>query len=552
MVEGRKRRLPQISSTRLVLGFSLALVLFYNLATWKALDGLVPLQGLYGAAFFASFGLFLWAAFTLLLTLVSFRPTLKPALSLVALCSAAAAYFMNTYGIAIDTVMVQNVFETNPGEATALFSARLLVYLLVLGVLPAALVWLLPVVYRPFFRGLLEKVLVILGCLLVVAVSAGCFYSTYAPIFREEDKLTHFINPTNYIYAVGKFTRQSMGIRENLVVQPIGQDAVMNLKAQQRSRKSLMILVVGETARADHFSLNGYPRETNPQLKQLDILNFARVHSCGTSTAVSVPCMFSMFPREDYSDRKGKTYEGLLDVLQRAGVQVLWLDNNSDCKGTCLRVPHRDIPKTQPGPFCDGRRCLDEALLQDLQAFMDTLDGHALIVLHADGSHGPEYYERYPKEMERFTPVCRTNQLGSCSHEELVNVYDNTILYTDHFLARVIELLQRNQERFDTSMLYVSDHGESLGENGLFLHAAPYSIAPEAQTHVPMVMWFGTRTLVDQGIDRGCLQGQAEAAELSHDNLFHSLLGLFQVRTGVYQPGLDIFHSCRPQMSAGQ
>ncbi|MBO3276401.1 phosphoethanolamine transferase [Pseudomonas schmalbachii] len=552
MVEGRKRRLPQISSTRLVLGFSLALVLFYNLATWKALDGLVPLQGLYGTAFFASFGLFLWAAFSLLLTLVSFRLTLKPALSVVALCSAAAAYFMNTYGIAIDTVMVQNVFETNPGEATALFSGRLLVYLLLLGVLPAALVWFLPVVYRPFFRGLLEKVLVILGCLLVVAVSAGCFYSTYAPIFREEDKLTHFINPTNYIYAIGKFAKQSMGIRENLVVQPIGQDAVMNLKAQQRNRKSLMILVVGETARADHFSLNGYPRETNPQLKQLDILNFARVHSCGTSTAVSVPCMFSMFPREDYSDRKGKTYEGLLDVLQRAGVQVLWLDNNSDCKGTCLRVPNRDIPKTQPGPFCDGRRCLDEALLQDLQAYIDGLDGHALIVLHADGSHGPEYYERYPKAMERFTPVCRTNQLGSCSREELVNVYDNTILYTDHFLARVIELLQRNQDRLDTSMLYVSDHGESLGENGLFLHAAPYSIAPEAQTHVPMVMWFGTRTLADQGIDRGCLQGQAEAAELSHDNLFHSLLGLFQVRTGVYQPGLDIFHSCRPQMSAGQ
>ncbi|MNP20405.1 Phosphoethanolamine transferase EptA [compost metagenome] len=231
---------------------------------------------------------------------------------------------------------------------------------------------------------------------------------------------------------------------------------------------------------------------------------------------------------------------------------MLWLDNNSDCKGTCLRVPHRDIPKSQPGPFCDGSNCLDEALLQDLQAYIDSLQGNALIVLHADGSHGPEYFQRYPKAMERFTPVCRTNQLGSCSREELVNVYDNTILYTDHFLARVIELLQRNQERFDTSMLYVSDHGESLGENGMYLHAAPYAIAPEAQTHVPMVMWFAPRTLADQGIARGCLQAKADEADLSHDNLFHSLLGLFQVHTGVYQPKLDVFHSCRLSMTAEQ
>ncbi|SDO76734.1 phosphoethanolamine transferase [Pseudomonas jinjuensis] len=552
MAEGNKRRIPQIGSTALVLLFSLALVLLYNFATWKALDALVPLQGLHRAAFFASFGVFLWAAFSLLLTLFSFRPTLKPVLTLVALCSAAAAYFMNNYGIAIDTVMVQNVFETNPGEAGALLSAKLGGYLLLLGVLPAALVWWLPVVYRPFLRGLLNKALVITGCVLVVAVVVGGFYSTYAPIFREEDRLTHFINPTNYIYAVGKFARQHLRTPENLVVQPIGEDAVMSAKAQQRARKSLTILVVGETARADHFSLNGYARETNPQLKQLDILNFTRVHSCGTSTAVSVPCMFSMFPREDYSDRKGKTYEGLLDVLQRAGVQVLWLDNNSDCKGTCLRVPHRDIPKSQPGPFCDGSNCLDEAMLQDLQAYIDSLQGNALIVLHADGSHGPEYFQRYPKAMERFTPVCRTNQLGSCSREELVNVYDNTILYTDHFLARVIELLQRNQERFDTSMLYVSDHGESLGENGMYLHAAPYAIAPEAQTHVPMVMWFAPRTLADQGIARGCLQAKADEADLSHDNLFHSLLGLFQVHTGVYQPKLDVFHSCRLSMTAEQ
>jgi lipid A ethanolaminephosphotransferase len=535
----------RLTSTRLVLLFSLCLVAFYNLATWHALVGLTELQGIKALAFQVSFAFFLWAAFTLLLIPFSFRPTLKPVLSLVALCSAAAAYFMGSYGIAIDTVMMQNVLETNPAEASALLSPKLFGYLLVLGVLPIVLIWWLPVTYRRVVPGLINKVLVALGCVLVIAVSVGAFYSTYAPIFRDEDKLTHFINPTNYVYALGKLTKQSVAIKETLKVQTVGADAALSPQAQQRAKKSLMIFVVGETARADHFSLNGYGRQTNPELAKLDILNFTQVQSCGTSTAVSVPCMFSKFPRTDYSDKKGKTYEGLLDILQRAGLKVVWLDNNSDCKGACLRVPHSDIPKNQPSPFCDGTNCLDESLLVGLQAYIDTLQDNAIIVLHSDGSHGPEYYDRYPKSLERFTPVCHTNQLGSCTSDELKNVYDNTILYTDHFLAQTIELLKRNQDKVDTSMIYVSDHGESLGENGVYLHAAPYAIAPAAQTHVPMVMWFGNQTLKDAAIDLKCLQAKRDQPDLSHDYMFHSVLGLLGVTTAEYQPRLDIFSSCR-------
>ncbi|WP_455926281.1 phosphoethanolamine transferase [Pseudomonas putida] len=551
MVASQGRRY-QLSSTRLVLLFSLAMVLLYNLATWEALGNLVTLEGVKRAGFYLSFGLFLWATFTLLLTLVSFRPLLKPVITVVALASAAAAYFMNNYGIAIDTVMIQNVVETNPGEAKALLSPKLFGYLLVLGVLPSALVWWLPVQYRRFFPGLLNKVLVGVACLVVVAASVGAFYSTYAPIFRQEDKLTHFINPTNYIYAVTKLAKSRYSVKQDVVVQPVGTDAVMSADAKARPKKSLMIFVVGETARADHFSLNGYARETNPELKKQDILNFTRVASCGTSTAVSVPCMFSQFPRSDYSDKKGKTYEGLLDILQRAGVQTVWLDNNSDCKGTCLRIPHHDIPKDQKSAFCDGTNCLDESLLVGLQDYIDGLKDNAIIVLHADGSHGPEYYDRYPKDKEQFQPVCRTNQLGSCSHDELVNVYDNTILYTDFFLSKVIDLLKQNQDKYDTSMIYVSDHGESLGENGMYLHAAPYAIAPEAQTHVPMVMWFGKDTLAQDGIDRSCLKAKQDEGDLSHDNIFHSVLGLFQVQTGVYQSGLDMFHDCHRALTANQ
>ncbi|WP_133770779.1 phosphoethanolamine transferase [Pseudomonas graminis] len=537
--------LKPVTSTRLVMLFSLSLVVFYNLATWRALVDLAQLQGVKAVAFYVSFAFLLWAAITLLLTPFSFRPTLKPVLSLVALCSAGAAYFMNTYGISIDTTMMQNVLETNPGEAKALLSGKLFIYLGLLGVVPIALIWWVPVTYRRVLPGLVNKVLVCIGCLLVIAAAVGPFYSTYAPIFRDEDKLTHFINPTNYLYAIGKLTKQTVAIKETLKVQTVGADAVLSPQAQQRPKKSLMIFVVGETARADHFSLNGYGRETNPELKQQDILNFTHVASCGTSTAVSVPCMFSKFPRTDYSDKKGKTYEGLLDMLQRAGLKVLWLDNNSDCKGTCLRVPHSDIPKSQPSPFCDGKNCLDESLLVGLQDYIDSLKDNAIIVLHSDGSHGPEYYDRYPKTLERFTPVCHTNQLGSCTSDELKNVYDNTILYTDHFLSQTIELLKRNQDKVDASMIYVSDHGESLGENGIYLHAAPYAIAPSAQTHVPMVMWFGHSTLEDANVDRHCLAARQDQPDLSHDYLFHSVLGLLGVTSTEYQPALDLFHSCK-------
>jgi lipid A ethanolaminephosphotransferase len=539
----------RVGTTRLVLFSSLGLVAFYNLATWQAVDSLVQLQGFKALGFKISFALMLTAAFTLLLLPLSFRPTLKPMLSILALASAAAAYFMNTYGISIDTGMLQNVLETNPGEARDLISARLYLYLLGLGLLPIVLIWCCPVVYKRTLPGLLSKILGMLACLVVIAVAVGSFYSTYAPLFRQQDRLTHFINPTNYLYATFKLGKSHMAVSPDAPVQVVGADAHLDAATQQRARKSLMIFVVGETARADHFSLNGYARQTNPQLSKLDILNFTQVHSCGTSTAVSVPCMFSMFPRKEYTDKKGKTYEGLLDIAQRAGLKVLWLDNNSDCKGTCLRVPHRDIPKNQPSAFCEGGRCLDESLLVGLQDTIDGLNDNAIIVLHADGSHGPEYYERYPKSMESFTPVCRTNQLGSCSNEALVNVYDNTLLYTDHFLAQVIELLKRNQDKYNTSMLYVSDHGESLGENGVYLHAAPYAIAPEAQTHVPMVMWFGRGTLSDAHITRDCLAGKRDQTDLSQDWIFHSTLDLLGVQTSVYEPGLDIFRSCKPPLA---
>ncbi|MDD2369096.1 MAG: sulfatase-like hydrolase/transferase, partial [Sulfuricurvum sp.] len=297
-------------------------------------------------------------------------------------------------------------------------------------------------------------------------------------------------------------------------------------------------LVVGEAVRWDHFGLNGYARDTTPQLRKEDIINFTQFTSCGTETAVSVPCMFSPFGREHYEKEQALHTENVLDVLKRAGVNVLWRENNSDSKGVAKRVQFEDYQTSEKNTMCEDGECRDEGMLVGLQEYIDAHPkGDIVIILHQMGNHGPAYYKRYPKSFEKYTPVCKTNQLEQCSKDEITNAYDNTILYTDTFLSKVIGLLKTNDKDFATGMFYLSDHGESLGENGLYLHGFPYSIAPEAQKHVPAVMWFGKHSTIDKA------QMAASAKEAhSQDSLFHTLLGFMDVNTSVYQPELDLLH----------
>jgi lipid A ethanolaminephosphotransferase len=251
--------------------------------------------------------------------------------------------------------------------------------------------------------------------------------------------------------------------------------------------------------------------------------------------------MFAIYNRDRFSGDKARNTENLLDVLQHAGVTVLWRDNNSDSKGVARRVPFEDFRSPDTNPVCD-LECRDEGMLEGLQSFIDGHpSGDILVVLHPMGSHGPAYHKRYPADFRRFTPTCDTSQLDACSEEQIGNSYDNTLLYTDYFLSKVISLLRDNDEHFETAMIYASDHGESLGEGGLYLHGLPYFVAPEAQTHVPMVFWFGHR------FDGARIEALRQLADrrYSHDNLFHTLLGLFEIETDVYQPNMDILREAR-------
>jgi lipid A ethanolaminephosphotransferase len=304
------------------------------------------------------------------------------------------------------------------------------------------------------------------------------------------------------------------------------------------------VLVVGETARAANWGLSGYARQTTPQLAALPVINFSDVSSCGTNTEVSLPCMFAPVGRRQYDEQRIRGSEGLLHVMARAGVAVHWRDNQSGCKGVCDGLPNDSVQGLNAPGLCSEGRCLDEGLLQGIDRRLAQAQGTQLLVLHQLGNHGPAYFRRYPAAFARFTPACEDEDLQHCTREQIVNAYDNALLYTDHVLAQLITQLQARADSVDSALLYVSDHGESLGENRLFLHGMPYAIAPDVQTKVPMVMWASPGFAQGVGLDLGCLRQRAQAG-VSHDHLFHTLLGLLDVTTSLYEPGWDFSAECR-------
>ncbi|MBK5529959.1 phosphoethanolamine--lipid A transferase [Pseudomonas sp. TH06] len=524
-----------IASAFLLLGF--------NFVLWQHLFEITTADGK-GIAMRVAFGVMILAAFNIVLTLLAFRPLLKPLLTLMFLISAGVAYFMSQYGVMIDAGMFRNFAETNVTEVRDLLSLKLFAYIVFLGVLPSIMLWKVPVSYRRWHRELFSKVIVTVVSTAVIGGVALANYQGLSSLFRNHHELRLMLVPSNYIGASAGYLREQVVSAQQPFVK-IGEDAQRNTDLKIQPRKSLTVLVVGESARAENFGILGYDRDTTPKLdKEAGLIAFTDVHSCGTETAVSVPCMFSNMGRKDYDASKAKNEEGLLDVLKRAGIDVIWRDNQSGCKGTCDRVTVQDVSNLKDPTLCANSECRDEILLQGLQGFIDHLDKDTVLVLHQMGSHGPEYFKRYPKEYEHFTPVCESNALNNCSRESIVNGYDNTLVYTDHVLSSLIDVLRNNQDKVDTAMLYLSDHGESLGEYNLFLHGTPYMLAPEQQKHVAMLAWFSDNYQKAYSVDTHCLQ-MSRDKPLSQDNLFHSMLGLLEVRSKVYQPGLDLFAGCR-------
>lgn len=521
----------QVDSSHILSIAALCFTLFYNQAFFRNCGAIYAGQQ-DGLWFLVSLGLFLFAITLLLLALLCIRALTKPLLVLMILCAAAANAFMNSYNIVVDTTMITNILKTDTREVSDLLGVKLLVEIFGLGVLPALLVGFCNIRHRSIGKAVMRRLELIGLALGLAFVAVLPFTANYTSFFREHKMLRYYTNPATPIYSSLAYLIMLGDDADSQARQSLGLDA--HIPDADHSRE-LVILVVGEAARADHFSLNRYERETTPLLAREDVINYPNTTSCGTATAYSLPCMFSLSDRTEFDLDEAHAEENLLDVLAHAGVNVLWRDNNSDSKGVAQAIPFEDFRTAETNPVCNPE-CRDIGMLSGLPQYIeDHPQGDIVIVLHQMGNHGPAYFKRYPPEFEKFTPACHTSQLEQCVPQEITNAYDNAILYTDWFLSQVIQFLKAYDNRFETAMYYMGDHGESLGESGFYLHGLPYVLAPEAQKHVASLMWLGASYRADR-------ERMLERADdqVSHDDYFHTVLGLLEIKSSVYDPEQDL------------
>lgn len=533
----------QCNDIKFTLGCALFFTLLNALFIQRSWEIIAPAH-LHDIVFAASVPLVLFCGWVIIFSLINIPFIRKPLMILLTLGCAGATYFMYTYGAVIDQNMMVNIFETNSQEATALVTPQMLLWIAIIGLIPSIALLFIRIRTGKWWYTLLMRVAAILGALMVIILVASVFYKDYASLFRNNKAIVKMVTPANYVSAIAKYSKNRWFAGDQTLVR-IGEDAHKGPLILAQKKKTVLVLVIGEASRAENYSLNGYGRETNPQLKKQNMINFPQASSCGTETAVSVPCMFSGMPRKKYDADLARHQEGLLDVLAHAGVNLLWRENDGGCKGACDRIPHTDMTQWKLDQFCKDKSCIDDVNLHRLDNVLDGLKQDSVLVIHLMGSHGPAYYQRYPQEYRQFTPTCDTNQIQDCAHQALMNTYDNTILYTDSVVSKTIDALKARQTTMNTALVYLSDHGESLGENGLYLHGTPYMLAPTQQTHIPFMFWLSPDYVNNFDVNEPCLRDQAAKTAVSQDNLFSTVLGMMNVKSAVYQPQMDIINTCR-------
>jgi lipid A ethanolaminephosphotransferase len=540
--------------------FALAVSAFWILCDngrfWREILGLYGDAGVSGAVFIIALALLLCFLQALLLLLFPTARSMKWAGVVLTLVAATSAYFISALGAVIDLDMIRNVAQTDTAEARDLISVELLLRVFITGVVPAFLILKLPVAETTWRRRLIQRGVFAAGGIAICSVLVLASSASFADFLREHKVMRSMLSPGSAVWNTTTYVTVELGPEADSSLLPDPGGTPWKVAAPQDAgprRPLLVVVVVGETARAADFQLGGYSRQTNPELAvRRDIFYFRDASACGTSTAISVPCMFSQAGRVEFKASKAARIPNLLDVLTAGGIEAAWFDNNSGCKKVCSRVPTLSFFGTEsPGSRptdCTGAHCfddvLDKALGETIESRIRRDGGESLVVLHQIGSHGPAYSERYPADAGEFVPACTTSRLNQCPREEILNAYDNTILYTDHVLASHISRLEAASAHLDSVLIYLSDHGESLGENGIYLHGLPRGMAPAEQTRVPMLLWMSAGFRDTHRVDTGCLE-RATVLPVSHDNLFHTVMGTLGLRNNSYRAGLDLMSRCQ-------
>jgi len=534
----------QIKTPKLMLFSALYFGFILNIAFLKIAITNYHITDIYSFFCFLFFFLVVPFPYYIIFNIVLIKKITKPILALFLFLSSITNYFMLSLGVYINKDMIRNVMETSVRETTDLLTWRMFVVVLLTGILPCLLLLKTKIVYKSFKNELFGRSSRIFACIVISAFYVTFFYKELAPFARNNNKIDYTYNTLNYVVATAKYIK-----KVNQVNHPF---SILDKSVHETPYKDdftdVVIFILGETARSADFELYGYPRETNPLLsKQNNIIAYSNVSSCGTATSTSVPCIFSNKGRANFNVDNAPYEENLLDFFKKAGWKVIWRENDEGCKKVCERVATEFVSNNLTSPNCFGSYCHDEVLLEGLKGILDNVKykEKTFIILHTIGSHGPAYYQRYPKQFRKFTPTCDTADIKNCSAEELRNTYDNTILYTDYFVSSVIDLL-KEYKQFESSVIYLSDHGESLGENGVYLHGVPYSIAPKEQREVPFIIWLSDNVLQADHLDYNCLKNFSKLQRnVSHDYFYHTMLGLSEIDTKLYKSQYDLLNKCR-------
>lgn len=507
------------SSSKLVWTSTLAVTILFNVGLFiyvslntdvRTLSGISILLTVFVVQFFVTF-----LIFSLLSLLSSWL--LKLFLVITSLANSIAVYYMANFNVVIDKSMIGNIFNTRFTEVYELLSLKLVLYILILGIAPLWLFSRIEVV-KP------KRVNLVLHTIAVTIVSVGVLYLNSASwlwVDKYAKMLGGKILPWSYIINGARYYSDLNHTTEGQLALPDGKF--------NTDEKMLVVLVIGETARSDNFSLYGYEKPTTPNLiKQDNLVVLEEAQSCTTYTTASLACMLSA--TENNAD-----YEYLPSYLYRHGTEVIWRTNN-------WGEPPIEVTAYQKRQtlreMCEGPDCMhDGVLLAGFEELVQKSSKNKIfVVLHMKGSHGPSYYARYPKQFEKFTPVCREEEVSKCSQEELVNAYDNTIVYTDFFLSETINKLN-SLKGIPSMMIYVSDHGESLGEHGVYLHGTPYAFAPDVQKNIPFLIW---RSDTAASTNQSTISNGLVANHGQH-HVFHTILGAFDFNSPIYDEEKDVF-----------
>lgn len=454
----------------LILLSATILAIFYNGYFWEVARGYTQNHSLLLlASLFLAYILIL----SLALELICARAYVKFMLGLIFLIASISSFFIDSLSIGIDKNIIESLFNTSFREARDFINAKFILHILLFGILPTLTLYFLPLSKAK--NPMRQK----LGAISILSLAIICIYISNGKgivwSFKENKGLIYSLNPIAPIRASIDYSIERYQLPSHYL--SLGDDA------RSYARNKTFVLIIGESQRAKNYALNGYARDTNPYTSKISgLINFSNFYSCGVITAISIPCMLTTYTQKTYNNRKLSLYtDNLLDVAQKAGYSVHFISNNG---GECMGSVCRNIKNTI---YFNKDSDLDIDMLPTIQKVLENASGNTLVVINLLGSHGARYDLRYKKEFEKFTPTCKDSNLPNCTKEQIKNAYDNSIIATDFFVASVIKMLKNSK---DSMLWFISDHGESLGENGQYMHGGfPYALAPKEQKHIASMIW---------------------------------------------------------------